>query len=94
MQVWNTGNTAQLPLGVIRLQRTDYTVANVNFTASTMTMSGSTVTVVLGTPSGAVGTAAGTATMRWTAATGATDTAGNACLANTVNEAGVADVDF
>ena len=94
VQVWNTGNTAQLPLGVIRLQRTDYTVANVNFTASTMTMSGSTVTVVLGTPSGAVGTAAGTATMRWTAATGATDTAGNACLANTVNEAGVADVDF
>lgn len=94
VQIFDAANATLLPLGTLRLQRTDYAVANVTFTGSTMTMSGTTVTVVLGTPSGAVGTAAGTATMRWTAATGATDLAGNACATGNVNESGAADVDF
>ena len=57
--VYNATNSAQLPLGVVDLDRTDYVVAlfgegNVTYgapggTPSTMTISGNTVTIVLGT---------------------------------------------
>lgn len=94
VQIFDSTDATLLPLGTILLHRPDYTSSTVSFTGSTMTMSGTTVTVVLGTPSGAVGTAATTATMSWTAATGATDAAGNACLANTVDETGVKDAAF
>jgi len=94
VQVWNAANTTQLPFGTIRLQRTDYTTATVNFTNSTMTMVGGVVTITLGTPSGSVTTAAGTAAMRWTPSATATDQAGNTSSTTSVNETGTSDVDF
>ncbi len=92
--IYNAANTTLLPLGTIRLQRTDYTTATVNFTNSTMTLVGGVVTITLGTPSGAVTTAAGTATMRWTPSATATDLAGNTSSTTSFNETGTADVDF
>ena len=83
-----------LPLGTIRLNRTDYTTATVNFTNSTMTLAGGVVTITLGTPSGAVTTAAGTATMRWNASATATDLAGNTASTTSFYETGTVDVDF
>jgi hypothetical protein len=51
--IFNSANTAQLPLGSVNLGRTDYTLANITFgatgTASTMTMSGNAITIKLGT---------------------------------------------
>ena len=79
--VYDATNSAQLPLGVVDLGRTDYVVAlfgegNVTYgapgmTPSTMTISGNTVTIVLGTyiePGGGQGnreTAGGTGSMFW-----------------------------
>jgi hypothetical protein len=94
IQIYDQANTSLLPLGTIKLGRTDYTAANVSFTASTMVLSGSTITVRLGTPSGTVGTAAGTGTLNWAPSSTATDWAGNACSTTAVNESGPADVDF
>ena len=94
LQVWNAGNTAQLPVGQLRLGRADLVTANVAFTGSTMTLSGGVITVVLGTPSGATGTAAGTGTITWTPSATATDLAANACNAVNRTEGGAADIDF
>jgi hypothetical protein len=94
LQVWNAANTAQLPVGLLRLGRADYTTANVTFTGSTMTLSGGVVTIVLGTPSGATGTAAGTGTITWTPSATATDLASNASTTTNRTETGAADVDF
>ena len=92
--IYNAANTTLLPLGTIRLQRTDYTTATVNFTNSSMTLVGGVVTITLGTPSGADTTAAGTATMRWTPSATATDLAGNTSSTTSFNETGTADVDL
>jgi hypothetical protein len=94
VQIWDAANTTQLPLGVVRLGATGYTVTSVDFTNSTMTISGSTVTVVLGTPSGAVGSAVVTSNTRWNPSTVATDRAGNICRNTAVNEPVPADPEF
>jgi hypothetical protein len=94
VQVWSSADTAQLPLGTVRLARNDYTTAAVTFTASSMTMTGSTITIVLGSPSGTPGTASVSGTMQWTPASTPIDLAGNTCSTTTVNETGTADIDF
>jgi hypothetical protein len=94
VQIFNAANTTALPLGTVRLNRTDYTTATVSFTNSTMVMSGSAVTVTLGTPGGAVGTVAGTGTSTWTPVNTATDYAGNACSTAVRTETGAADKEF
>ena len=94
VQVWDAANTAQLPLGMVRLARNDYTTGAVTFTGSTMTMSGNSITVVLGTPSGAVGTVTTASTMQWTPDATPTDRAGNVCSTTAVSESGAADIEF
>jgi hypothetical protein len=95
VEIWNAGNSAQLPLGSVNLGRTDYaTQGSRNFTGSTMVMSGSTITVTLGTPSGGVGTAAADGTMTWTPSTAPYDRAANNCLATPATESGPADREF
>ena len=100
LQVWNAGNSAQLPLGEVDLGRTDYVSSNVTFgatgTPATMVQSGSDIVITLGTPSnsGAVTRAAGSGTMRWTPSSTARDRAGNACSTTAVDESGAADGEF
>jgi hypothetical protein len=89
----NAANSAVLPLGTVRLNRTDFVTANRTAT-STMTMSGNSITIVLGTPSGAVSTMAAAANMTWTPSATATDWAGNACATTTRTETGALDLDF
>lgn len=96
--IYNSANTAQLPLGSVSLARTDYTSANRTFgasgTASTMVLSGSAITVTLGTQSAAATTAASTGTMSWTPSATATDRAANACTTTARSETGTADKEF
>jgi hypothetical protein len=94
VQIWDSTNTVQLPLGVVRLGSTGYTATSVNFTNSTMTISGNSITVVLGTPSGPVGAAVVSSNTRWNPSVTATDRAGNACRNNAVNEPVPADPEF
>lgn len=97
LQVWNAGNTAQLPLGQVDLAR-NYVNANRSYgatgTASAMVQSGTSITITLGTQSGNGRTVGAAATMVWTPAAGATDGAGNACSTAAVAETGAADVEF
>ena len=93
--IFDSANTALLPLGTVNLNRTDYVGGNRRFTGSTMVMSGSTITITLGTLAGGVTTlAGGTAAMAWTPAIAATDLAGNACALTVANEATPLDRDF
>jgi hypothetical protein len=96
--IYNSANSAQLPLGSVNLGRTDYATANLTFglsgTPSTMVMSGSAITVTLGTQSAAATTAASTGTMSWTPSATATDRAGNACTTTARSETGAADKEF
>ncbi|MFN8160605.1 MAG: Ig-like domain-containing protein [Solirubrobacterales bacterium] len=98
VRIYNSANTAQLPLGSVDLGRTDYVSANRTFgatgTASSMVLSGSTITITLGTQSGAGTTAAATGTMIWTPSATATDRAGNAMSTATATETGAADKEF
>jgi hypothetical protein len=94
VQIWDATNTTQLPLGVVRLGSTGYTLASVNFTNSTMIISGNAITIVLGTPSGAVGNAVVTSNTRWNPTTLTTDRAGNASRNTAVNEPVPADPEF
>jgi hypothetical protein len=95
VQIWNAANTTQLPIGTIRLNRTDYVTATSSFTGSSMTLVGGVLTVTLGTTtSTGVTTAAGTATMRYNATATMTDLAGNGASTTNFNETGVADVEF
>ena len=65
--IFNSANTAQLPLGSVALGGTDYVSGNRTFTNSTMVMSGSTITITLGTRTGgATTTPAANTTMVWT----------------------------
>jgi len=97
VQIWNSANGAQLPLGNVNLGGTGYTTANITFgatgTASTMTMSGNTITVKLGTQS-AAGTTGANSTMVWTPSATATDRAGNAASTANVTESGAGDKEF
>ncbi len=93
--VYNSGNTAQLPIGSVNLGRTDYVTVNRTYTNSTMSASGNNVQVVLGTASGAGTTAAANGTMTWTPNSTVTDRAGNAMSgAPPVGETGAADKEF
>lgn len=95
IQIRNAGNTATLPVGVVRLNRTDYVSTQSVFSNSTMTLVGGMITVTLGNQtSGTVTTAAGTATMRWNPTATETDRAGNPAPTANFNETGVVDVDF
>jgi hypothetical protein len=98
IQIYNSANSALLPLGSISLARIDYTSANRTFgatgTASTMVQSGPAVTITLGTQSAAATTAAGAGTLSWTPSAAATDRAGNAASIIPGSESGSADVDF
>jgi hypothetical protein len=94
VQIYNAANTTVLPLGTIRLNRTDYTTSTVSFTNSTMTMVGGVVTITLGTPSGSVTTAGGAAAMSWTPSSTATDQSGNTASTSSFIETGTNDVDF
>jgi hypothetical protein len=88
--IFNSANTAQLPLGVIALKTTDYVTSSTTFggpgnaTRSTMTwdLATSSVTVKLG-PADAAGTvnttASTTSQMIWTPQSSVFDRAGNLC---------------
>lgn len=93
MTVRNAGNTAQLPLGSVRIGRR-WVTATATFSA-TMTMSGNSVIVTLGTQTGGtVGTSTTSYRMRWTPSATATDLAGNAMTATNFNEPGANDYEF
>lgn len=96
--VYNAGNTTQLALGSVNLQRPDYITANATFgltgTASTMSLTGNTITVTLGTASAGPATTATAAAMVWSPSVTATDRAGNAESATTRTETGASDKDF
>jgi hypothetical protein len=92
--IFNSANTAQLPIGSVSLGGTGFVTANRTFTNSTMVMSGSTITITLGTASGATTTQGANNNMVWTPAAAATDLAGNACALTAANEGGAADIDF
>jgi hypothetical protein len=108
IQVWNSANSAALPLTSttagtgLDLKATGYAGANRTFgltgTASTMVMSGSPtgsiITVTLGTASGGTLTVSTTQSMVWTPSTSAYDRAGNANTAASKTETGAADKDF
>jgi hypothetical protein len=99
IQLWNSGNTGQLPLGSINLARSDYVnnFATATFASSTMVLSGNTLTVTLGgTPTGGTPTTAtGGANMIWTPSAVATDLAGNNMSTTARTEGGTTgDRDF
>jgi hypothetical protein len=91
---WDDG--IQLPLGTVRLGRSDYVTGDVFLAGSAMVQHGASITITLGTPvpSGSVRTAGGNGTMAWTPSATATDAAGNAVSTATGNESGPADKDF
>jgi hypothetical protein len=82
--IFNTANTAQLPLGCIDLATTSFVTANVNIgqsgstTLSTMSQSGAAITVTLGSTTGTVTQVTGTRNMVWWPSASAFDAAGNA----------------
>lgn len=107
-QIFNTGNTAALPLGSVDLGRSDYVTGlvggNVKFgatgTKSTMTMNANTITIVLGSyeGEGLLGsnrqTAGGTGTIAWTPVATPYDRAANAMSTTAATESGPADKEF
>jgi hypothetical protein len=104
LQVFNSANSAALPLGSVDLGRNDYAGGllggNYRFSASSMSISGATLTITLGKyestiiiDAGRV-TAGGAGTMVWTPAAGPYDLAGNALLSTTATESGAADKEF
>jgi len=99
VEIWNSANTTQLPLGSVDLGRTDYVSANRTFgagatTKSKLSISGGVAAVVLGTQSAAGTTAGGNGTAIWSPSTSAYDRAGNPVSAAAANETGAADREF
>jgi hypothetical protein len=98
MTIYNASNSAALPLGTVRLARTDYVTANSTFgvtgTTSKLTLSGGVATVQLGTAAGTPTTAAGTGSMTWFPASAAYDRAGNPTSTTSTTETGTVDVEF
>ncbi len=104
--IYNSANSAQLPIGAINMGRGDYVAGLLGGfvsyglsggTPSTMVMSGNTITIKLGTLTGVlVGptTAAGTGTMVWTPVATPFDRAGNVMSTTPATESGAADKDF
>jgi hypothetical protein len=98
VQIWNSSNSSQLPLGQINTQG-DYISGSITFgatgTHSTMVQSGSTIAITLGTVSDASKLRThGLDTQLWTPSSGATDLAGNNCDISLVTELGDLDPDF
>ena len=92
--IWNTANTAQLPLGSVALGAAYVTSATATFNA-TMVQSGATVTVTLGSlASGTVKTNTTAKAMTWKPSSTAADGAGNGCSTASKTESGPLDVDF
>jgi hypothetical protein len=104
LQVFDSANSAQLPLGTVDLGGAGYVggvtggeigLFGATGTASSMAMSGSTITITLGTASGqAATTALLNNSMTWTPSATATDRAGNAETTTPVTESGAADKEF
>lgn len=99
--IYDSANTAQLPLGTVDLGRTDYVGSSMTFgasgTPSTVVLSpDGTFTIKLGRLIGGTpNTAAGTGTMTWTPSCAPYDAAGNSCSsAVATTESGSADKDF
>ena len=110
LRIYNSNNTALLPLGTIDLGRTDFIYqiggnGPITFgatgTASTMTMSGNTITIVLGDyDSPAFGDYRNitlvltSGSLRWSPSSAISDLAGNTLSGGTANESGSSDRDF
>jgi hypothetical protein len=103
-QIFNAGNSAALPLGIVNLNNHGYhggglggTQPALTFgasgTASTMVQSGSMITITLGTASGSADTGSST-TMQWSPSTTAYDAAGNNASGSSINESGTSDREF
>ena len=96
--VYNSANSSALPLGTVRLGRTDYVTANTTFgvtgARSTMVRSGNAIIVTLGGSAGSPSTAGGNSTMTWFPSAVATDNAGNTVGTASVTESGAADKEF
>jgi hypothetical protein len=93
IQIWNSTNTAQLPLGQINLGASNYVTANATFTSSAMVQTSGSITITLGTPAGTF--ARGTpAIMIWTPSPAAFDRAANPGSTTPVTETGGVDRDF
>ncbi|MDQ6650256.1 MAG: Ig-like domain repeat protein, partial [Actinomycetota bacterium] len=92
--IYNSADTAVLPLGTIDLGGTGYVSGTLNFTGSSMVMSGSTVTVTLGTPSGSTLAGGMAAPMMWSPVAGPVDRAGNAMVLTTRTQAGPSRLQF
>ena len=100
--VYNSANSAQLPLGSVNLGGTGYVTANAVFgssgTRSTMVESSSspwTIIITLGQlNSGTAGTQSSNTTMTWTTNTADYDRAGNTLTTTSVTEGGSADKEF
>lgn len=94
LQVWDSANSSQLPLGSVDLGRSDYVSSSRTYTSSPITLSNAVVTVKLGTASGVGTTAAGNGSLSWTPSNGLVDRAGNAVSTTTRTESGTSDKDF
>ncbi|MGH2958378.1 MAG: Ig-like domain-containing protein, partial [Solirubrobacterales bacterium] len=93
LRLRNAANTANLPIGTVRIG-TPWVTATANFTA-TMVMVGNSIVVTLGTQTGGtVGTSATTFNMTWTPLATATDIAGNIVSTTVRTETGAADREF
>lgn len=93
LQVWDSTNTALLPLNQLNLGRTDYLTAGSTITA-TMTQSTTTVVLKITSVGAGISTAAGTGTTTWVSTAGMYDRAGDACPAATITETGAPRKDF
>lgn len=105
LQVFDSANSALLPLGAIDLKRqyvektalllTGTMTFGASGTPSMMSISAGVVTIVLGTQAGNNALTVGTAgTMAWAPSATPFDRAANAASSATANESGAADVEF
>jgi hypothetical protein len=105
LQIWTATGSAQLPLGTVYLNSTNYvktgTGTSVVYggtgasTQSTMTRNGASITLTLGSiASGTPFTSSTAAAMTWTPSATATDIAGNAARTTTATQSGTVHVNF
>lgn len=93
MTIWNAANTAQLPMGSVRIGTGHVTSSAV--LNATMIRTENTILITFGTQvSGTVSTSAANVTMRWTPSTTAKDLAGNSMSSTARTETGAADREF
>jgi hypothetical protein len=98
LEVYNSANSAKLPLGTVDLVESNYVSADRTFgatgTKSTIARSGNSIVVTLGTASGSTTDGTSGADMRWSHSTGPFDRAGNGLGSGTVTESGSSDREF